>query len=345
MNLVGVEGKGESLWLGWFLVTVLEAFSQLVEERGNPLLAVKWRQRASSLKKAMELSGWDGDWYLRAFFDNGTPLGSHANSEAKIDSLPQSWAVISGGAEPDRARRAMDSAEANLVREKDRMVLLFTPPFDSSEPNPGYIMGYPAGLRENGGQYTHGSLWMAMAWARLREGRKAVRLLQLMNPIELNRKPDDVLRYRGEPYVVAADIYSAAGRVGQCGWTWYTGSASWMYRIWVEEVLGLRVRGDRLTIEPAIPDEWPGFEMTWHHGATVYEIVVTRDEQATSTQLELNGQPVESGFIPLAVREDNAGAPGTGETHRVNVRLAPHISKPAPPPKERDLVGPGRLRA
>ncbi len=345
MNLVGVEGKGESLWLGWFLVTVLEAFSQLVEERGNPMLAVKWRQRASSLKKAMELSGWDGDWYLRAFFDNGTPLGSHANPEAKIDSLPQSWAVISGGAEPDRARRAMDSAEANLVREKDRMVLLFTPPFDSSEPNPGYIMGYPAGLRENGGQYTHGSLWMAMAWARLREGRKAVRLLQLMNPIELNRKPEDVLRYRGEPYVVAADIYSAAGRVGQCGWTWYTGSASWMYRIWVEEVLGLRVRGDRLTIEPEIPDEWPGFEMTWHHGGAVYEIVVTRDEQATSTQLELNGQPVESGFIPLAVREDNAGAPGTGETHRVNVRLAPHISKPAPPPKERDLVGPGRLRA
>jgi cyclic beta-1,2-glucan synthetase len=186
---------------------------------------------------------------------------------------------------------------------------------------------------------------MAMAWARLREGQKAVRLLQLMNPIEHNRKPEEVLRYRGEPYVVAADIYSAAGRVGQCGWTWYTGSASWMYRIWVEEVLGLRVRGDRLTVEPAIPDEWPGFEMTWRHGATVYEIAVTRDEQATATWLELNGQRVESGFIPLALPEHDAGAYGTSATHKVKVRLAPHISKSIAPPQERDLVAPGGLRA
>jgi cyclic beta-1,2-glucan synthetase len=307
-----------------------------MEQHGEISMVSKWRQQAAALKNAMETSAWDGDWYLRAFFDNGTPLGSHANAEAKIDSLPQSWAVISGAAEPKRARRAMDSAETNLVREKDRMVLLFTPPFDHSEPNPGYIMGYPPGLRENGGQYTHGSLWMAMAWARLQEGRKSVRLLQLMNPIELNRKPEDVVRYRGEPYVVAADVCGAPGRVGQSGWTWYTGSASWMYRVWIEEVLGLRVRGDRLTIEPAIPDDWSGFELTWRHGTTVYEIAVTRDEQAATTYLELNGQPVDSGYIPLQ---------DTGETHHVKLSLSPHKSAPAIPAGERDLVAPGRLRA
>ena len=342
MNLVGVEGKGESLWLGWFLFTVLESFSELMEQHGETSLVSKtspvskWRQQAGALKNAMETSGWDGDWYVRAFFDNGSPLGSHANTEAKIDSLPQSWAVISGAAEPSRARRAMDSAEANLVRERDKMVLLFTPPFDHSEPNPGYIMGYPPGLRENGGQYTHGSLWMAMAWARLQEGRKAVRLLQLMNPIELNRKPEDVLRYRAEPYVVAADVSSAPGRVGQSGWTWYTGSASWMYRIWIEEVLGLRVRGDRLTIEPAIPDDWPGFELTWRHGTTIFEINVARDDQAPANYLELNGQPVDSGYIPLQ---------DTGEMHRVKLRLSKYKSPISVHALEPDLVAPGRLRA
>ncbi|MDP9053607.1 MAG: hypothetical protein M3N93_04805, partial [Acidobacteriota bacterium] len=317
MNLVGVEGKGESLWLGWFLYTVLEAFSELMEAHGDPSLADRWRQQAAALKASMERSGWDGEWYLRAYFDNGSPLGSHANAEAKIDSLPQSWSVISGAADPIRARRAMESAEANLVRAADKLVVLFTPPFDRSEPNPGYIMGYPPGLRENGGQYTHGSLWMAMAWARLREGGKAARLLQFMNPVELNRAPGDVARYRAEPYVVAADVSSAPGRVGQSGWTWYTGSASWMYRIWIEEVLGLKVRGDRLTVEPSIPDEWPGFELTWRHGATIYEIRVTRDDRKGVTSLELNGEAVEGGFITL---RDTAG------TQRISVRLGQHIS-------------------
>jgi cyclic beta-1,2-glucan synthetase len=334
MNLVGAEGKGESVWLGWFLYTVLQSFTQLMEDHGNATLVSKWHLHATALQSSIERSGWDGDWYLRAFFDNGTPLGSHANEEARIDSLPQSWSVISGAGEPGRARRAMDSAEANLVR--DKMVLLFTPPFDHSEPNPGYIMGYPPGLRENGGQYTHGSLWMAMAWARLHEGRKAVRLLQFMNPIELNRGPEDVARYRGEPYVVAADVSSAKGRVGQSGWTWYTGSASWMYRIWVEEVLGLRVRGDRLSIEPCIPAEWPGFELVWRHGATTYEIAVTRDETGALPALELNDEPMSTPFITL---EDS------GQTHRVTVRLSPHIPTVTTPALEQELVSPGRLRA
>ena len=304
MNLVGVEGRGESVWLGFFLCSVLESFSEL--ERSS---AVKWRGQAAALKTALERSAWDGEWYLRAYFDNGSPLGSHANQEARIDSLPQSWAVISGAGDPARARRAMESAEANLVRERDRLVLLFTPPFDHSEPNPGYIMGYPPGLRENGGQYTHGSLWMAMAWARLNEGEKAVRLLQLMNPIESNRTLADAARYRGEPYVTAGDVYNASGRVGQSGWTWYTGSSAWMYRIWVEEVLGFRVRGDRFTVEPSLPAEWPGFELTWRHGSSVYEIKVMRHAEESAV-LELDGVAV--GFIPL----DSAGG-----THQVTVRV------------------------
>jgi len=185
--------------------------------------------------------------------------------------------VISGAAETARARQAMDAAERYLVREQDKMVLLLAPPFDHSEPNPGYIMGYPPGLRENGGQYTHGALWLAAAWARLHEGGRAVRLLQMMNPIELTRTPAETAHYRGEPYVVAADVSLGAGHVGQCGWTWYTGSAGWMYRTWVEEVLGLRVRGESFTVEPVMPDDWPGFEMTWRYNGTVYEIKVSRE--------------------------------------------------------------------
>lgn len=311
MNLVGAEGRGESIWLGFFLCSVLEAFAEL--EGSSAGSAAKWRGQAAALKAALERSGWDGEWYLRAWFDNGAPLGSHVNQEARIDSLPQSWAVISGAGDPAKARRAMESAESNLVRERDRLVLLFTPPFDHSEPNPGYIMGYPPGLRENGGQYTHGSLWMAMAWARLNEGEKAVRLLQLMNPIESNRTPADVARYRGEPYVSAGDVYAANGRVGQCGWTWYTGSSAWMYRIWVEEVLGFKVRGDRFTVEPCLPVEWPGFELTWRHGSSVYEIKVMRHEEESAV-LELDG--VEVGFIPLGAARRDAG-----EIHHVIVRL------------------------
>jgi cyclic beta-1,2-glucan synthetase len=337
MNLVGVEGRGESLWLGWFLYTVLKSFAETMEiHRGDPALISAWRKRAGALKGSMERNGWDGDWYLRAFFDNGSPLGSHSNEEARIDSLPQSWAVISGAADPLRARKAMESAGKNLVRERDRMVVLFTPPFDHSQPSPGYIMGYPPGLRENGGQYTHGSLWMTMAWARLHEGGKAVHLLQMMNPIELNRLPEDVVRYRGEPYVVAADVSSAPGRTGQSGWTWYTGSASWMYRIWIEEVLGLRVRGDRLSLEPAIPEDWPGFQLTYRYGSTTYEIAVTRDLEADAPQLLLNGEEIPDRYIRL---DENAGV------NRVELRLPPHTVRERKQEPEGTLVSPGGSRA
>jgi cellobiose phosphorylase len=295
LNRVGIEGRGESVWLGWFLCAVLKSFAELMEHRQSAIAAV-WRERAAAMGKSVERFGWDGDWYLRGFFDNGTPLGSHTSQEAQIDSLPQSWAVISGSADPVRARDAMASAEQRLVSEADRLVRLFTPPFDHSKPHPGYIMGYPPGLRENGGQYTHGSLWLAMAWARMGNGSASVRLLTLMNPVEYSRDPEAVDRYRGEPYVVAADVSAPPATAGRAGWTWYTGSAGWMYLVWIEEILGFQLRGDQLTIAPVIPDEWNGFEITYRYRSTVYEIEVRRTE---SPQPPLNScvQLIDDGGI------------------------------------------------
>ncbi len=329
MNLVGAEGKGESVWMGWFFCSVLEAFAQLAETRANERpLASKWRAQATSLRRSVESAAWDGEWYLRAWFDDGSPLGSHTNEEARIDSLPQSWAVISGAADAVRARQAMDSADRFLVQEREKLVLLFAPPFDHSQPNPGYIMGYPPGLRENGGQYTHGSLWLALAWARLGEGRQAARLLQLMNPVELTRTPEDAARYRGEPYVAAADISNAKGRVGQCGWTWYTGSSGWMYRVWIEEVLGFRLRGERFTINPVIPPEWPGFDITYRHGKAVYEIAVRRSSGAAG--IELDGQAIAGGFIEIDQTE---------ATHQIAVWIPETKTGPAIQPGVHALNG------
>jgi len=318
-NHVGGEGRGESVWLGWFLIGVLRSFAALADRRDSTHAAI-WRQRADDLASATEHSCWDGEWYLRAFFDDGSPMGSHTNTEARIDSLSQSWAVLSGAGDSARSRQAMKSANRELVRDDDRMVLLFKPPFDHSEPHPGYIMGYPPGVRENGGQYTHGSLWLAMAWARLGDGESAVKLLQMMNPIEHSRDPQSCSRYCGEPYVVAADVSSAAGKVGRAGWTWYTGSASWMYRIWLEEVLGFRLRGDLLHICPVIPQDWPGFEMTYKYRSATYEITVKREPGPART--ELDGRPMESSTIRLA---------DDGAKHRVTVRLQ-LAAPPAPKP-------------
>jgi cyclic beta-1,2-glucan synthetase len=310
MNLVGADGKGESVWLAFFLCAAIEAFASVIEDRaGGRTVAAEWRQKATALKQQIETVAWDGDWYLRAFFDNGEPLGSHANEEARIDSLPQSWSVISGAGSGARCREAMDSAQSHLVREQDKMVLLFTPPFDHSQPSPGYIMGYPPGLRENGGQYTHGSLWMAMAWARLREGKRAVHLLQLMNPVEHSRNPEDAARYRGEPYVVAADIYAAPGREGQCGWTWYTGSAGWMYRLITESLLGLRLEVNRLHLVPRLPAGWESFQVHYRYRETVYHITVARAGEALLT---IDGKAHEAGPIPLV---------DDGREHSVELRV------------------------
>jgi cyclic beta-1,2-glucan synthetase len=248
----------------------------------------------------IERAAWDGEWYIRAIFDDGTPLGSSASAEARIDSLPQSWALLGGG-DSQRARAALESAWTHLVREEQGLVLLFTPPFDSSVPLPGYIRGYPPGVRENGGQYTHAALWLAMAMTRSGDGTRAARLLRLLNPVEKARDPEAVQRYRVEPYAVVADAYQLAGHTGQGGWSWYTGSAAWMYRTWVEEVLGLKVRGDSLTVDPVIPGWWSGFHMRYRHGSALYEIRVENPASCEHgvSWIEMDGRRLRDCLIPL----------------------------------------------
>jgi cyclic beta-1,2-glucan synthetase len=301
MNLVGAGGKGESVWLAWFMVDVLQGMAELSERLGRPDLSQSYQQDRNALIQRVERAGWDGEWYLRATFDDGTPLGSSANEEARIDSLPQSWAWLSGAADTDRADRALESAWKHLVREDEGLVLLLTPPFDRSEPSPGYIQGYPPGVRENGGQYTHAALWFAMALARRGDGTRAAKMLRILNPIERARDPETVWRYELEPYVVAADVYRLPGRIGQGGWSWYTGSAALMYRAWVEEVLGLKVRGDHMQLNPVIPGWWEGFHLRYRHGEAIYEIQVENPEgcERGVSWVEMDGQRMRDGVIPL----------------------------------------------
>jgi len=301
MNLVGVGGKGESVWLGWFLVDVLRDVAELSDALGRRDLGLGFRREREALIGRIEGTAWDGAWYLRAFFDDGTPLGSSGSAEAKIDSLPQSWATLCGAADGDRAGKALDSAWSRLVREEEGLVLLFEPPFDAMEPSPGYIKGYPPGVRENGGQYTHAALWLAMALARRGDGERAVKILRMLNPIEHAATPEAVWRYGVEPYVVAADVYRLPGRIGQGGWSWYTGSASWMYRAWVEEVLGLKVRGDLMRLDPVIPESWRCFSLRYRHGEAVYEMQVENPEgrQHGVAWVEMDGRRLPDADIPL----------------------------------------------
>jgi cyclic beta-1,2-glucan synthetase len=301
MNLVGAGGTGESVWLAWFLVEVLRAMSELAAQLGHPDLSADYQQQRTALLESIERAAWDGQWYLRAVFDDGTPLGSAANAEAQIDSIPQSWAWLSGSPALARADQALDSAWQHLVREDERMVLLFAPPFDKSQPSPGYVQGYPPGVRENGGQYTHAALWFAMALARRGDGTRAAKMLSLLNPIEHARDSDAVWRYGVEPYVVTADVYQLAGRIGHGGWSWYTGSAAWMYRAWVEEILGLQVRGEHLHMNPVIPAWWKGFSLRYRHGEAVYEIQVENPDgcERGVALVEMDGQRLPAAVIQL----------------------------------------------
>ena len=301
MNLVGAGGKGESVWLGWFLVDVLQGMAELSLLLNRSDLSQTYQQEKQALVQRVEQVAWDGEWYLRAIFDDGTSLGSSASKEARIDSLPQSWAWLSGSADTHRAKIALESVWRHLVLEDDSLVLLLAPPFDTSEPSPGYIKGYPPGVRENGGQYTHAALWFAMALARRGDGDRAVRVLRMLNPIERARDSETVWRYGVEPYVIAADVYRLPGRIGQGGWSWYTGSAAWMYRAWVEEVLGLKLHGNHMELSPAIPGWWEGFRMRYRHGEAVYEIQVENPEKCERgvSWVEMDGQRVRDGLIPL----------------------------------------------
>jgi cyclic beta-1,2-glucan synthetase len=301
MNLVGVGGKGESVWLGWFLVDVLQGMIELSDVLGRSELSRTFEQERKALIQRIEGAAWDGEWYLRAFFDDGTPLGSSASTEANIDSLPQSWASLSGAADADRAGRAMEAAWRHLVREEEGLVLLFEPPFDKMEPSPGYIKGYPPGVRENGGQYAHAALWFAMALARRGDGERAAKILRLLNPIEHTGNPEAAWRYGVEPYVIAADVYRLPGRIGQGGWSWYTGSAAWMYRAWVEEVLGLKLQGDQMRLDPVIPGWWQGFRLSYRHGEALYEIQVENPQgrQHGVSWVEMDGRRLPEKVIPL----------------------------------------------
>jgi cyclic beta-1,2-glucan synthetase len=274
MDRIGEDGKGESVWLGWFLCSTLNAFANLDERYRGSEHAAEWRQHAASLKESLERDAWDGDWYRRAYFDDGSPLGSVANNECRIDSIAQSWAVVSRAAEPLRAARAMAAVDKYLVRRDDKVSLLFTPPFDHPQHDPGYIKGYPPGIRENGGQYTHGAVWAALAFAMQGDGDKAGELLSMLNPIHHSDDPTGVHRYKVEPYVACADVYSMPPHVGRGGWTWYTGSAGWMYRVTLEWLLGLRVQGANLAIDPCIPHDWPSFEIMFRYRSSRYQITV-----------------------------------------------------------------------
>ena len=313
MNRVGHEGRGESVWLGWFLVVVLNDFAALCERRNQNELADRYRNEARWLNGMLELS-WDGGWYRRAYFDDGTPLGSVQNDECKIDSITQSWAVLSEAAEPRRAQRAMDAVRAHLVRRDARIVQLLTPPFDRMAHDPGYIKGYLPGVRENGGQYTHAALWTVIALARLGLGDDAMELFHMINPINHMRTAEDVERYRVEPYAVAADVYAHPMHVGRGGWTWYTGSAGWMYKAAIEGLLGLRREGATFNINPCIPAMWPGFALDWRVGQTTYRISVTNPERRCRgvQSAELDGTQIDPHAIPL--RDD-------GETHHVAIVL------------------------
>ncbi len=319
MNLVGIKGKGESVWLGFFLCEVLRCFAEVARAYGDADFAALCLREGAALRDRIEAQGWDGEWYRRAWFDDGTPLGSAANAECRIDSISQSWSVLSGAGDDARSRRAMRAVDAYLVRRDDGLVQLLGPPFDKSELDPGYIRGYLPGVRENGGQYTHGAVWVAMAFAALGEGERAWALLRLINPVNHARSAQGVATYKIEPYVVAADVYALAPHAGRGGWSWYTGSAGWMYRLVTESLLGIRREGAQLRLAPCLPVDWPGFGIHYRYGETTYHIAVLRTaagdgEAGAAPRVRLDGVLRADGTIALA---------DDGREHQVEVEL-PH---------------------
>ncbi|MBK9519952.1 MAG: carbohydrate-binding protein [Anaeromyxobacter sp.] len=315
MNRVGREGRGESTWLGFFLHATLQDFAVTCAARGDRARAERYRAEAGRLAMALGRA-WDGEWYLRGFYDDGSPLGSSQNDECRIDSVSQAWAVLSGAAPARHADRAMDAVRTHLLRRGARIVLLLAPPFDRSAQDPGYIRGYPPGVRENGGQYTHAAAWIVMALARLGSGDEAAELFHMLNPINHTRSGPDVARYRGEPYVLAGDVHAHPDHAGRAGWTWYTGSAGWMYRAGLESLLGLRRHGATFEVDPCIPAAWPGYGISWRVGRTRFEIHVSNPTGRCRgvASAELDGAPVDPHAIPLV--ED-------GGHHQVRVVLGP----------------------
>ncbi len=289
MNRVGEHGKGESVWLGFFLYEVLMRFTEVARVRGDVSFAERCEREAAQVRQNIEQHGWDGEWYLRAYFDDGTPLGSASNPECQIDSIAQSWSVLSGAADAERSRLAMEAVDQRLVRRNDALIQLLDPPFDKSDLNPGYIKGYVPGVRENGGQYTHAAIWAAMAFARLGDSRRAWELLAMINPVNHGGSPEEITTYKVEPYVVAADVYAVSPHTGRGGWTWYTGSAGWMYTLILESLLGLRREGDKLRFAPCLPGDWEAFKVRYRYRETVYHITVLQPGDGSAASVTVDG--------------------------------------------------------
>lgn len=315
MNRVGQDGKGESVWLGWFLHTVLWEFAKFADSRGEHQRAEKWRIHVSALKAALEREGWDGEWYRRAYFDDGTPLGSAQNTECRIDAIAQSWSIMSGAAERGRSQRAMAAVDQQLIRRPEGLILLLAPPFDHPARDPGYIKGYLPGIRENGGQYTHASVWSLIAFAELGDGDKAAELFRMMNPINRANSRANVQRYKVEPYAVAGDIYAEPPHVGRGGWTWYTGSAGWLYRAGIEWILGFRLRGMALLMDPCIPRDWPGYSLEFRYHSATYKIRVENPSGVTRgvALTELDGKLL-AGYADIHLVDD-------GKVHQIRIVL------------------------
>ncbi len=330
MSRVGSEGRGESVWLGWFLCATMDRFAALARGHGHADEADAWGVRAAALRVCIADVAWDGAWYRRAFHDDGSMVGSQTSHECRIDSIAQSWAVLSGGAAAAnaKARTAVQSAETELVREAERLVLLFWPPYDSARHDPGYVRAYPPGVRENGGQYTHASTWLGMAHAALGDGARATRIFRLLNPILRTQTPADVARYRIEPYVLAGDVYACAPWVGRGGWSWYTGAAAWMWRLGVESILGISTQDAEVVLEPCIPPEWPGFEAWITRGAQTLHVVVENPDGVSRgvASMTVDARAVDSNRLAL-----DPTATGTRE---VRIRLGAGMQRLGEPPAD-----------
>ncbi len=312
MNLVGIHGKGESVWLGFFLYEVLTQFAQIAEKRGDAVFVERCRVEAQKLQKNLEQYGWDGEWYLRAYFDDGSPLGSKKNVECQIDSVSQSWSVLSGAASHARAQQAMSALDQRLIHRESGLIQLLDPPFDKSNLNPGYIKGYIPGVRENGGQYTHAAIWAAMAFADLGDNERAWQLMRMMNPVNRSATPEKISTYKVEPYVAAADVYALEPHTGRGGWTWYTGSAGGMYRLIIESLLGLKLEADKLTFKPCLPVDWKSLKMNYHYKKTLYQIAISQTEEEQRSSVRVDGVLCSEMTIPLI--DDR-------KTHRVEVQI------------------------
>jgi cellobiose phosphorylase len=313
MDRVGNHGRGESVWLGFFLYNILTQFIDIAKLKHDSVMVEKCKQEAVKLKANIEKNSWDGEWYRRAYFDDGMPLGSSENVECKIDSIPQSWSVLSKAGESKRSRIAMESAYKFLVHKNDSLIQLFDPPFDKSELNPGYIKGYVPGVRENGGQYTHAAIWLVMAFAALKDKQKTWELLKMINPINHGSTAESIARYKVEPYVIAADVYAVSTHRGRGGWTWYTGSAGWMYQLITESLMGLRRKGNTLRFDPCIPEEWSSATIHYRYEDTVYHITFVHDRSnEEEIKIILNGEEQNNAVIYLVNDK--------GE-HKVSVQL------------------------